>query len=59
MGKQIQVGSTVVVRLFDGREVVAKITDIVDIVAGRKVHITYGIIALKVDEAQIVREVKP
>jgi hypothetical protein len=57
--KQIQVGSTVVVRLYDGGEVEAKVTRIVDSVAGRKIHIRYGIIALKVDEAQIVREVKP
>jgi hypothetical protein len=59
MRKQIQVGSIVVARLYDGQEVEAKVTRIVDSVAGRKVHITYGIIALKVDEAQIVREVKP
>jgi hypothetical protein len=39
MRKQIQVGSTVVVRLYDGREVEAKVTRIVDSVAGRKVHI--------------------
>jgi hypothetical protein len=47
----------VVVRLYDGREVEAKVTGIADSVAGRKVHITYGIIALKVDETQIIREV--
>jgi hypothetical protein len=48
------VGKIAALRLYDGREVEAKITAIVDSVAGRKVHITYGIIALKVDEAQIV-----
>jgi hypothetical protein len=56
VSKQLQVGSTVLVRLYDGREVVAKITKIVDSVAGRKIHISYGIVALKVDEAQIVKE---
>ncbi len=41
------------VRLYDGREVEAKVTRIVDSVAGRKVHIAYGLIALKVDPEQI------
>jgi hypothetical protein len=58
MRKQPQVGSTVVARLYDGREVEAKVTKIVDSVTGRKVHITFGIIALKVDETQIVKEVR-
>jgi hypothetical protein len=49
MRKQIQVGSTVVVRLYDGREVEATITKIVDSVAGRKIHIAYGLIALKIN----------
>jgi hypothetical protein len=57
MRKQIQIGSTVVVRLYDGREVEAKVTRIVDSVAGRKVHIAYGLIALKIDPEQI-REVR-
>jgi hypothetical protein len=35
---QIQVGSTVLVRLHDGREVEAKVTKIGDSVVGRKVH---------------------
>ena len=42
-----------IVRLHDGREVEAKITKIVDSVAGRKVHIAFGAFALKVDEVQI------
>ena len=58
MRKQIQVGSTVVVRLYDGREVEAKIMAIVDSVAGRKIHITYGIIALKIDPEQIIKTVQ-
>jgi hypothetical protein len=58
MRKQIQVGSTVFVRLYDGREVEAKVTAIVDSVAGRKVHIAYGFIALKVEPEQIIREVR-
>ena len=57
MRKQIQVGSIVVVRLYDGREVEAKITKIVDSVAGRKIHIAYGLIALKIDPERIIREV--
>jgi hypothetical protein len=42
----------------DGREVEAKITKIVDSVAGRKIHIAYGLIALKIDPEQIIREVR-
>lgn len=49
MRKQIQVGSTVVVRLYDGREVVAKITAIVNGPAGQKVHVAFGALALKID----------
>jgi hypothetical protein len=52
MRKQIQVGSTVIARLYDGREVEAKITAIVDSVAGRKVHIAYGLIALKITRSR-------
>jgi hypothetical protein len=55
--KQIQVGSTVLVRLHDGREVEAKITKIVDSVAGQKVHIAFGAFALIVNETQIIKEV--
>ena len=58
MRKQIQIGSTVVARLYDGREVEAKITKIVDSVAGRKIHIAYGLIALKIDPEQVIREVR-
>jgi hypothetical protein len=52
------VASTVLTRLHDGREVEAKIMNIVDSVAGRKVHITFGAFALKVDETQIIKEVR-
>jgi hypothetical protein len=48
----------VVARLYDRREVEAKVTRIVDSVAGRKVHIAYGLIALKIDPEQIIREVQ-
>ena len=58
MPKHIVVGQTVLVRLYDGREVEAKVTRIVDSVAGRKVHIAYGLIALKIDPEQIIREVR-
>ena len=58
MRKQIQVGSTILARLHDGREVEAKITKIVDSVAGRKVHVTFGAFALMIDEAQVIREVR-
>ncbi len=57
MSKQIQVGSTAIVRLHDGREVEAKITKIVDSVAGRKVHIQFGAFALIVEEAQIIKAI--
>jgi hypothetical protein len=57
MSKQISVGSTVLARLHDGREVEARVTKIVDSVAGRKVHIVFGAFALIVDQVQIIREV--
>jgi hypothetical protein len=56
--KKVQVGSTVVARLHDGRVVVAKVMQVVDSVAGRKVHIRFGAFALKVDEAQIFKAVR-
>jgi hypothetical protein len=56
MRKQIQVGSTVVARLY-GREVEAEITAIVDSVAGQKVHNAFGAFALKVDSEQIIKTV--
>jgi hypothetical protein len=58
MAKHIAVGSIVLVRLHDGREVEAKVTRIVDSVAGRTVHIAFGPYAFKVDEKQIVKEVR-
>ena len=59
MPKQIQVGSTVLARLHDGREVEAKVTKIVDSVLGREVHIAFGAFALIIDEVQIIEEVRP
>jgi hypothetical protein len=56
--KQLPVGSTVLARLHNGREVEAKITKIVDSVAGRKVHIAFGAFALIIDEVQAIREVR-
>jgi len=56
--KQLQVGSTVVARFHDDREVEARITKIVDSVVGRKVHIAFGAFALVIDEVQIVREAR-
>jgi hypothetical protein len=38
--------------------VVAKITKVVGSVAERKIHIAYGLVALRVGEAQMVREVR-
>jgi hypothetical protein len=54
--KQVQVGSTVLVRLYDGREVEAKVTAIVNGPAGQKIHIATGPYALKIDPAQIIKE---
>jgi len=56
--KQVQVGSAVLVRLHDDREVEAKVTKIADSVAGRKVHIAFGASALIVDETQIIKEMR-
>ena len=58
MSKQIQIGSIALVRLHDGREVEAKVTKIVDSVAGRKVHIAFGAFALIVYEDQIIRGIR-
>ena len=58
MPKQVQVGSAVLVRLHDDREVEAKVTKIADSVAGRKVHIAFGASALIVDETQIIKEMR-
>jgi hypothetical protein len=55
--KQIVTGATVLVRLYDGHEVVAKINAIVNGPSGQKVHIAFGAFALKVDPAQILRTV--
>jgi hypothetical protein len=55
--KQIQLGSTILVRLHDEREVEAKLTTIADSVSGRTVHIAFGAFAFKVDETQIIRVV--
>src|ERR1700719_2548177 len=57
MPQQIQIGSTVTVRLYDGRVVVAKVTAVVDSVLGRKIHISFGAFAFKVDETQVIRVV--
>ena len=57
MPKQIQVGSTVTARLYDGRVVVAQVTAVVDSVLGREIHISLGAFAFKVDETQIIRVV--
>jgi hypothetical protein len=54
--EQIQVGSKAVVRLYDGHEVEATITAIGP--TGQKVHIAFGVFALKVDAAKIIRMVK-
>jgi len=56
--KQIQVGSKAVVRLYDGREVDAQITAIVNGPAGQKVRIAFGAFALKVDPQQIIRTIQ-
>ncbi len=58
MRKQIQVGATAIVKLFDGREVEAKITAVVNGPAGQKVHIAFGAFALKIDPEQIIKTVQ-
>jgi hypothetical protein len=57
MQKNIVVGSNVIARLYDGRVVVAKVTAIVDSIIGRKIHISFGPFAFKLDQAQIIRVV--
>jgi hypothetical protein len=56
--KQIQIGSAVIVRLYDGRLVEAKVTAIVDSVIGRKFHVRFGVASIKVDEQQIVQVIQ-
>jgi hypothetical protein len=48
--KRLQVGLTILVCLHDDREVKAKITKIVDSVAGRKIHIRFRAFALTVEK---------
>jgi hypothetical protein len=43
------------VRLYDGREVEAKITAIVNGPAGQNVHIAFGAFALKIGSQRIVK----
>jgi hypothetical protein len=53
--KTYGVGSLVLVRLHDGRTFQAQVKQIVDSVAGRKVHIFAHAMALKVRAEQIVK----
>jgi hypothetical protein len=46
MAKLIAI-DTVTARLYDGREIVAKVAAIVDSVTGRKIHIAFAAFALK------------
>jgi hypothetical protein len=50
-----QVGSRVMVRLFDGRELSGAIKRIEDTVAGRKVHVHILFMALKLNAEQIIK----
>jgi hypothetical protein len=59
MVKNIQVGSLVIVKLYDGRLVEAKVTAIVDSVIGRKAHVRFGMASIKVDEQQLVQVIQP
>jgi len=58
MARRIAVGTAVTVRLHDGGEVEAKVTKIVDSDAGRKVQIAFGPQAFRVDETQIIEEMR-
>jgi hypothetical protein len=49
-----QVGSRVMVRLFDGRELAAHIKRIDETVARRKVHVRILFMALKLNAEQII-----
>jgi hypothetical protein len=53
--KTYGVGSLVLVKLHDGRTFQAQVKQIVDSVAGRKVHISAHAIALKVSAEQIIK----
>ena len=57
-GLKYRSGSTVHVRLFDGRTVLAKVCFIENTVAGRKVTTLSGSLFNRVDAQQIVRVVK-
>jgi hypothetical protein len=56
--KTLNIGATVLVRLYDSREVIAKITAVVNGPAGQKVHIAFGAFALKIDPAQIIQTIQ-
>jgi hypothetical protein len=52
------VGSRVIARLYDGRQVEATVKRIDETVAGRKVSIAFGPCAFKISAEQIVRVLK-
>jgi hypothetical protein len=56
--KNYQVGSTVLVRLYDGRKLRGEIRDIVETVTGRKICVEIAHMALKLDAAQILKVLK-
>jgi hypothetical protein len=49
-----EVGSRVIIRLFDGRELPGAIKRIDETVAGRKVHVRVLFMALKLNAEQII-----
>ena len=53
--KSIKVGNTVVVKLYDNREMVARVDAISETVAGRKLNISFAMSAFRVDAAQILK----
>lgn len=53
--KEYHVGSKVIVRLFDGRELPGIVKQIAETVAGRKVHVHVGHMALRLNAEQIIR----
>lgn len=53
--REYHTGSKVIVRLFDGRELPGVVKRIEETVAGRKVHVHVGHMALKLDATQIIK----
>jgi hypothetical protein len=55
MTKNYQIGSKVLVRLYDGRELPGVVKQISDTVAGRKIHVHVQFMSLVLNAERIIK----